>query len=81
MRVLIVSQYFWPESFRINDLSQGLVERGHEVTVLTGRPNYPGGSLFPGYGVLRPVREDYKGTEVLRVPLVPRGGGDGWHCR
>lgn len=75
MKVLIVSQYFWPESFRINDLSQGLVERGHEVTVLTGKPNYPEGSFFPGYSALRPVRERYEGARVLRVPLVPRGGG------
>ncbi|MGB3680986.1 MAG: glycosyltransferase family 4 protein [Rubrobacteraceae bacterium] len=75
MRVLIVSQYFWPESFRVNDLASGLMERGHRVTVLTGRPNYPEGSFFPGYGAVRPVREDYKGARVLRVPLLPRGRG------
>lgn len=75
MRVLIVSQYFWPENFRVNDLALGLLERGHEVSVLTGRPNYPGGSLFPGYGLLRPVRESYGGATVFRVPLVPRGKG------
>ena len=52
LRILIVTQYFWPESFRINDLALGLKERGHEVTVLTGMPNYPGGRLFPGYGAI-----------------------------
>ena len=77
MRVLVVSQYFWPESFRVNDLTDGLVERGHEVTVLTGKPNYPGGSFFSGYGLLRPVRERYGKAGVLRVPLVPRGSGRG----
>ena len=77
MNVLVVTQYFWPESFRVNDLVLGLKERGHEVTVLTGKPNYPGGSFFDGYGFFRPVREDYRGMEVLRVPLVPRGGGGG----
>ena len=78
MRILVVSQYFWPEAFRINDLVQGLLDRGHEVTVLTGKPNYPGGSLFAGYGFLRPVRERYAGgAEVVRVPLVPRGSGSG----
>jgi hypothetical protein len=46
MKILIVSQYFWPESFRINDLAAGLVERGHKVLVLTGIPNYPGGQFF-----------------------------------
>ena len=49
LRVLIVSQYFWPESFRINDLAIGLQNRGHEVTVFTGLPNYPHGKLYPGY--------------------------------
>lgn len=77
MRVLIVSQYFWPESFRINDLAAGLVERGHEVTVLTGIPNYPGGRFFDGYGLFRRRREDFNGVRVLRVPLVPRGGAGG----
>ena len=46
MRILIVSQYFWPETFRINELSQMLVERGHDLTVLTGVPNYPSGEVF-----------------------------------
>ncbi|HIP10141.1 MAG TPA: glycosyltransferase WbuB, partial [Rhodospirillales bacterium] len=43
MRVLVISQYYWPESFRINDLTDDLVRRGHQVTVLTGVPNYPSG--------------------------------------
>ena len=74
MKVLIVSQYFWPENFRINDLASGLVERGHEVTVLTGMPNYPEGKLFSGYGYS--IRhENYKGVKVIRVPLVSRGNG------
>lgn len=47
MKVLLVSQYFWPENFRINDLAAGLRGRRHEVTVYTGKPNYPGGRL-PG---------------------------------
>lgn len=75
MNVLVVSQYFWPEPVRVNDLAVGLVERGHRVTVLTGTPNYPGGSFYPGYGLLRPLYEDYRGMGVLRIPLVPRGTG------
>lgn len=75
MRVLIVTQYFWPESFRINDLALGLRERGHEVTVYTGKPNYPGGEFFPGYGFLGRPREDYDGVRVIRVPLIARGNG------
>jgi colanic acid biosynthesis glycosyl transferase WcaI len=75
LRVLLVSQYFWPENFLVNDLARGLTERGHEVTVLTGKPNYPNGSFFEGYDFFRPVREQYEGATVLRVPLVPRGRG------
>lgn len=77
MKVLIVSQYFWPENFRINDLAVGLVERGHEVTVLTGIPNYPQGRFFSGYGFFKKMREEYKGVRIFRVPLVPRGNGSG----
>lgn len=75
MRLLVVSQYFWPENFRINDLVAGLVERGHEVTVLTGQPNYPQGTFFAGHSFLRPRRQAYAGADVIRVPLVPRGDG------
>lgn len=78
MKILIVSQYFWPENFRINDLVSGLRERGHEITVLTGFPNYPSGKIFEGYGYLRRRREDYRGITVCRVPLFPRGSGRGW---
>jgi glycosyltransferase involved in cell wall biosynthesis len=77
LRICIVTQYFWPESFRINDLVQGLVGRGHEVMVLTGQPNYPGGSILPGYSGLRPKRSQALGTSILRVPLVSRGKGSG----
>ncbi len=75
IRVLIVSQYFWPESFRINDLVLGLTERGYEVTALTGKPNYPTGSFFRGYGFWTPLYDDYKGVRVVRVPIIPRGRG------
>jgi colanic acid biosynthesis glycosyl transferase WcaI len=75
MHILIVTQYFWPEDFRINHLAVGLVEKGHRVTVLTGIPNYPDGRFFPGYGVLSRRRENYQGIEIIRVPLVPRGRG------
>lgn len=77
MRILVVSQYFWPENFRINDLVEGLLERGHAVTVLTGLPNYPSGKFFPGYSLFGPYRERFHGAEIVRVPLFERGNGGG----
>lgn len=73
MRLLIVSQYFWPENFRINDMASQLVARGHRVTVLCGTPNYPSGRIYPGYGWFRRVRENWRGVDIVRVPIVPRG--------
>lgn len=75
MRLLLISQYFWPENFRINDLVKGFREKGHDITILTGIPNYPAGRFFDGYGIFRKVVEDYHGARVLRVPLIPRGKG------
>lgn len=77
MHVLVISQYFWPEDFRINDVVRGLAGRGHQVTVLTGRPNYPGGKLFPGYGQFNRRVEEYEGARILRVPLTTRGQNSG----
>lgn len=77
LRILILTQYFWPEDFRINDLARGLHERGHRVTVLTGVPNYPDGKFFEGYGATGPREQDYHGVRVLRVPLVSRGPAKG----
>ena len=77
MRILIVSQYFWPETFRINDLVKELVERGHNVSVLTGKPNYPQGKIYKGYGLFSHNRDEYFGAKIYRVPLIPRGKGTG----
>lgn len=75
MHVLIVTQYFWPENFRINDAARALVARGHKVTVLTGMPNYPEGRWFKGYGAFGPLRETWEGMDIIRAPLVARGAG------
>lgn len=73
MRILVVSQYFWPESFRINDLVQSLVKRGVAVDVLTGKPNYPEGRIYSGYSAAGCTRELWRGADIFRVPLFPRG--------
>ena len=75
MKVLVSTQHFWPEDFRINDLVQALVERGLEVDVLTGKPNYPEGRYFPGYRGLGCQQQLWSGARVFRVPLVARGAG------
>lgn len=73
MRVLILSQYFWPESFRINEVAQSLREAGCEVSVLTGQPNYPDGVVYEGYRALAMGQEVVAGCSVYRIPLAPRG--------
>ncbi len=77
MRILIVGQYFWPENFRINDLALGLKERGHEVMVFTGKPNFPGGSFFEGYSMFGKSKESWNGITIYRAPLIQRGNGKG----
>lgn len=73
--ILIVSQYFYPETFRINDMALEWVHRGYKVTVLTGIPNYPMGKFFDGYGYTKKRKENWNGVEIIRIPLIPRGHG------
>ena len=73
MKILVVTQYFWPEVFRINDICEGFIEQGHEVEVLTGIPNYPDGNFFEGHSLLKKGVREYKGAKVRRVPIIPRG--------
>lgn len=72
-RILVVSQHYWPETFRVTDICEGLVERGYEVDVLCGTPNYPAGKFFDGYGFFKKKREVHKGVNLIRVPEIPRG--------
>lgn len=73
MKILIVSQYFYPESFRVNLIATELVERGHEVTVLTGYPQYPQGEIYDGYGFDVPYEKIWNGVRIERVKMRPRG--------
>lgn len=73
MKILVVTQYFWPEQFKINDLCIELADRGNEVTVYTGLPNYPDGSFFKGYSFKGPYQEMYGKIKIIRSPLIPRG--------
>lgn len=73
-RILVVTQHFWPEPFRVNDLVEGFIEDGHAVDVLCGLPNYPKGEWFAGYKYTGPRRETYKGAAVYRAGEVRRRG-------
>jgi len=75
MRILVVSQYFWPEVFRVNEIVSELRARGHDVTVLTALPNYPGGDVFAEYAADPRAFAGYHGADVIRLPVRPRGKG------
>ena len=76
MRVLVLSQYFWPESFRINEVVESLRCVGCHITVLTGQPNYPQGEMFDGYSAAGFGAQQHEaGYRIYRVPLLPRGRG------
>lgn len=77
MRILLVTQYFYPEVFKSNDLAFELVKRGHHVDALVGIPNYPEGKYFKGYGIFKKRHEVVNGVNVYRVFQTPRGKG-GW---
>jgi len=75
LNILIVTNHFWPENFRINDLAASLKKRGHNITVLTNIPNYPQGKFYKGYGFFTKSTEYYENIKIYRFPLIPRGKG------
>jgi colanic acid biosynthesis glycosyl transferase WcaI len=78
MRVLLVNNLFDPEpSVRGLTFAKGLVERGHEVHVLTGFPNYPGGRVYPGYKMRWHSEERVEGVGITRVAMFPSHSGSG----
>ena len=75
MKILVITQYFYPENFRINQLCLDLKERGHDITVLTGKPNYPKGEYFDGYSYKGNEDEIWNDIQIIRVPLRARKKG------
>ena len=71
--ILVISQFFYPEQFRINDMCCEWVKRGYRVTVLTGIPNYPQGKIYDGYSFLKKRKEIWNEIEIIRIPEIPRG--------
>lgn len=73
--ILVVSQYFFPEQFRINDMCIEWVKRGYKVTVITGIPNYPQGEFFEGYDKKHRRSEKWNGINIIRLLITPRKTG------
>ncbi len=73
MKILVITQYFYPETFRVNTLVTELVNRGHDVTVLTGYPQYPQGKIYDGYGFNKPYDKVWNGARIERIKMRPRG--------
>ena len=72
MNILIISQRYWPENFRITDIAESLGQSGHKVTVLTGLPNYPNGIIFSGYENGERRTEKHNGVTIKRALEIPR---------
>lgn len=75
MKILVISQYYAPEPFRIADICEELVKTGHEVTVITGVPNYPEGEIYPGYEKGQHKDEVVNGVKIHRCFTIPRKTG------
>ena len=73
MKILFVCQYFYPEVFRGNDIAFHWAEKGHDVHVVCGIPNYPDGKFFKGYGLFKRRHEVVNGVKVTRLPIFSRG--------
>jgi len=72
MRILLLTQWFDPEpTIKGLTFAKELIKLGHEVQVLTGYPNYPGGEIYPGYRVKMLQKENIEGISIFRVPLYP----------
>lgn len=75
MHILAICQYYKPEPFNVSDICEELVCRGHDVTVVTGRPNYPDGDIYEGYKGKHHLNEVIEGVDVHRTRVIPRKNG------
>jgi len=72
MKLVVISQYYYPELMRITDICESLVKLGHDITVITGIPNYPDGEFFKGYSWFKKRQETVNGVNIIRLPIIPR---------
>lgn len=78
LRILVVTECFWPDIYAINDIVEKLVKRGHRVTVLTGLPDYTTTEIPPEYRHGQNRHQNYKGADVYRVQTIARHHGPIW---
>lgn len=77
MKILLITNHFYPESFRVNDIAFDRAQKGDEVTVLTSIPDYPEGHFHKGYSLFKKRVDVVNGVKVIHVPIIPRGDGGG----
>jgi glycosyltransferase involved in cell wall biosynthesis len=78
MKICIFTNHFFPEDFKVNDIAFSLAKTGFDVTVVTAVPDYPKGKFFDGYGWFKKNREIVNGCRCIRLPVIPRGNGNGF---
>lgn len=78
LRILVVTQCFYPDIYAVNDIVEEMVKRGHKVTVLTGLPDYTTSKIPPAYRHGKRRHEHYKGADVYRVQTIARHHGPIW---
>ena len=73
IRVLLISQFFWPESFPINSIVKQFKEIDFDI--ITAKPNYPHGSIFKNYRKLGLIKKKFYNHNIYHVPIIPRLSG------
>lgn len=72
MKLIIFSQHFWPEIFRINNVVEELIKKGNQINILTGLPNYPSGEIPAEYNFKKLTILDEYRCKIFRIPIIPR---------
>ena len=75
-RLLILTNHFYPEDFRVNELAFELAKRNYEVTVITAIPDYPQGRFFKGYSIFKRRKEKFHDVRIIRLLIIPRRHGN-----
>lgn len=72
MKILVVCQHYWPEPYPLPDVCEELVQRGHQVQVITDVPNYPLGQIYPGYQDRKKRNQIHNGVKIHRTFTIGR---------